>query len=390
MFNIPKDFFEEIRVRFNSPDDSIDEDLIIDESNGGQSQTNADNQGSMLGKKHERENERNANNISNKENSLTINSKIIKVSENNVDPAEKKLKKSIEPTKNKFSTDDETHEAHNIERKKDKDNFSIKLFKDLNDWFLEYANLNNEKRKIKPNYYIFTHNTNSVDIYVFLDISYENILYMTPKIKEALDQLLVDLKIKKIQKKKETPITEKSKEYKDVIKLLSINDYIKRDEKYSIEEINYFTIKYLKDNGYKNSNEDVLYKKDKDKIIQILIEQNLKKTRDNQQNNKNDLNNKNIEHINKTLRELIKQFYQSQNFEKFKQKVKDIDENFKKKKKYKYSLLDKKEYVGFIKMVEEDCNLNNEQKKKIKDFTDYFRYNELNEEEIQKYREKIV
>ncbi len=41
-------------------------------------------------------------------------------------------------------------------------------------------------------------------------------------------------------------------------------------------------------------------------------------------------------------------------------------------------------------MVEEDCNLNNEQKKKIKDFTDYFRYNELNEEEIQKYREKIV
>ncbi len=38
-------------------------------------------------------------------------------------------------------------------------------------------------------------------------------------------------------------------------------------------------------------------------------------------------------------------------------------------------------------MIEEDCNLNVEQKKKVKDFTDYFSNKELSVEELQKYRE---
>ena len=65
------------------------------------------------------------------------------------------------------------------ERVKDKDNFSIKLFTNLNHWILERLNSNSKEKKNKihpPNYDIFTHDTNFVDIYVFLDIKYKNFL----------------------------------------------------------------------------------------------------------------------------------------------------------------------------------------------------------------------
>ena len=40
-------------------------------------------------------------------------------------------------------------------------------------------------------------------------------------------------------------------------------------------------------------------------------------------------------------------------------------------------------------MIEEDCNLSKNQKDIIKDFTNYFSNEDLNEEEIKKYKEKF-
>jgi hypothetical protein len=98
------------------------------------------------------------------------------------------------------------------ERGKDKDNISINLFTKLNQWILKRLNSNSNEKKKKihtPNYKIFTHDTNLVNIYVFLDIKYKNFLFMTQKDKKALNQLLIDLKIKKKFKKIETNLTEK-------------------------------------------------------------------------------------------------------------------------------------------------------------------------------------
>ena len=243
-----------------------------------------------------------------------------------------------------------------------KDNFSIKLFKDLNDWILKGINSNKANPKIyTPNYDIFTHNSNLVDIFVFLSIKYKYLLCITPQDKEDLDQILIDLKIKKKNKKKKTLLIEKTNNYKDEKKV-----------------------------------DDCTYKKDKDNNYPLfIIKKKEKKTRGYQIKNRNNLIDKEInlkdkdnEKLNMTLRELIFDFYKSPNeFNKFRPKVLEIDENFKKQKKNNtYSLLDK-EYAGFIRMIEEDCNLNVEQKKKVKDFTDYFSNKELSVEELQKYRE---
>jgi hypothetical protein len=53
---------------------------------------------------------------------------------------------------------------------------------------------------------------------------------MTPKIKETLDKLFIDLKIKNKFKQKKSPLNEKSKEYNDAIKLISIYNDIKENE----------------------------------------------------------------------------------------------------------------------------------------------------------------
>ena len=246
-----------------------------------------------------------------------------------------------------------------------------------------------QKKKVKPNYNNFTHDTNFVDIYVFLDIKYKNLLYMTPEVKEALDKLLNDLKIKKKQKKKETPINENSKEKKDIKKILNFFCYIKENDNPDIKELNSLAVKLLHDKGLKDPKEMVLYKKDKDNISKLLIENNLKRSRHNQEKNKNILKDLEIKEFNMTLRELITQFYKSSEFAKFRKKVEYIDDTFKIEKKNKYSLLDKDKYIGFIRMIEEDCNLNKNQKDIIKDFTNYFSNEELNEEEIKKYNEKF-
>ena len=66
------------------------------------------------------------------------------------------------------------------ERGSQKDNFSLKLLKYTCDWILKIINEKIPKsfdiKIYRPKYNIFTHNTNLVDLYIFLDISYKNIL----------------------------------------------------------------------------------------------------------------------------------------------------------------------------------------------------------------------
>ena len=301
------------------------------------------------------------------------------------------------------------------ERGQDKDNFSIKLFYHLNHWVLEKLNFNSNKKENKihtPNHYIFTHDTNLVDIYVFLDIQYKNFLCMTPKDKEALDQLLFDLEIKKQNQKKETQLTKKSKDYKYVIKLLSMDKYIINEKELpNIGTINNLYIKLLKEYGLKDKNENVLYKEDNDKFSQLLIQKGIKGTLDLQKKNQKNLKDKDNIEINMTLRQLIQEYFKfhkkHENFKKnveeidkksekkysyenFKKDVEKIDKKFENQKKYSLLDMDEKGNIGFIRMIEEDCGLNNEQKKKVKKLTDYFLNKELNVAELQEYRKIAI
>jgi hypothetical protein len=351
---------------------------ISDKSSNSVYKLVLNDQGFVLRKKTHREND--SINLQNDEFSLKKDNKIKDVSKNEKEESKEIIKDNEkEIPQNKISTDDETlnkQKSEKIsERQKQKDNFSIKLFKSLNDWILQTTSLNEEERKIKPNYNVFTHNTNLVDIYIFLDIKYKNLLCMTPEDKEALNELLNELKIKKQRKKKKIPINENSKEKDDINQ--------------NIKEINSLAVKLLQDKGLNDPKEVDLYKKDIDDISKPLKQNNLKRSRHNQEKNKNILKDLEIKEVNMTLRELIIQFYKSSEFAIFRKKVEYIDEAFKKQKKNKYSLLDKDEYNGFIRMIEEDCNLSKNQKDIIKDFTNYFSNEELNEEEIKKYKEKF-
>lgn len=277
----------------------------------------------------------------------------------------------------------------NNDRSLQKDNFSINLFTKINEWIVNDLVLKYPQIKIhKPNYGIFTHKTNMVDIYIYLDIQYKNILCITPEIHEELVKLFIDLKIKKKYNRKKTEITEKSKEYNDVLKLLQIYKYINENDKLNIEDINKLIIKLLVEEGYKDPKEENIYKNDKDNIRHLLIKNKLKRKQNLQEKNRDNIHGHKITEINKTLRQLIILFYESKEFEKFCQEKKNekINENVKLQKNNQYSLFDNSEYNGFIKMIEEDCGLNTEQKNVIRNFTNYFHDRELNIEELKKYR----
>ena len=230
-----------------------------------------------------------------------------------------------------------------------------------------------------------------IDIYIYLDLQYKNVICMTPDIKEELDQLFIDLKIKKKTKKKVTLLTEKSKEYNYALKLLQIYNYINENDNLNIDDINKLIIKLLIKEGYKDPNDNSFIKKDKDYIEQLSIKNNLKQKYDYQNKNRNNIYGHEIIEINKSLRELIILFYKSGiEFENFCKSTEKINENVKIQKNNRYSLLDNLDYNGFIKMIEEDCVLNAEQKNTIRYFTNYFNNKELNIEELKKYREIIL
>lgn len=292
-------------------------------------------------------------------------------------------------TNNKIQKEEE---KINSKRSVQKDNFSIKLFKEVNNWIIRNIKKTHDIKIYRPNYDIFTHNTNIIDIYFFLGIQYKNIFCMTPKIKKALDQLLIELKIKKEFKKIKTRITEKSKEYNNVLKLLKIYNYINENDKLNIDEVNRLIINLLKNEGFKEPNDNDFYKKDKDNINQLLIINKIKESYDYQNKCRKNIVDKEIEELNMTFREAIIAFYQTGfEFEKFSKKIYKIVENFKLQKNSEYSLLDNfPKYNGFIRMIEQDCGLNSLQKDKIRELTNYFRNRILNEEELLKYRENFL
>ena len=278
------------------------------------------------------------------------------------------------------------------ERGSQKDNFSLKLLKYTCDWILKIINEKIQKysniKIYRPNYNIFTHNTNLVDLYIFLDISYKNILCMTPEDKTALNQLLIEIGIKKRVKKKKVEINKNTKDYKYAKKLLLSYNYIDESNMEQNIDINYLIIQLLINEGLKNPNEEILYKNDKDNIIKLLIKKGEKKSFNLQVKNKNNIKEIEkliqIDEFNMKLKDIILSFYNSGNeFKVFSKKVEKINNYFKYFKNY--SLLDNANN-GFIKMIEEDCHLTKEKKDKIKHLTNHFNNRDLNVEEIQKYR----
>ena len=278
------------------------------------------------------------------------------------------------------------------ERGSQKDNFSLKLLKYTCDWILKIINKKIPKSSdikiYKPKYTIFTHNTNLVDLYIFLDISYKNILCMTPEDKTALNQLLIEIGIKKRVKKKKVEINKNTKDYKYAKKLLLSYNYIDESNMEQNIDINNLIIQLLINEGLKNPNEEILYKNDKDNIIKLLIKKGEKKSFNLQVKNKNNIKEIEkliqIDEFNMKLKDIILSFYNSGNeFNVFSKKVEKINNYFKYFKNY--SLLDNANN-GFIKMIEEDCHLTKEKKDKIKHLTNHFNNRDLNVEEIQKYR----
>ena len=332
---------------------------------------------------------------------------------------ELECKKPIKkPNNKKFITEAEV----NSQRKIQIDNYSIKLFKAINDWIItkiqnQIPNSLSEKKKISPpDYEAFTHNTNLIDIRFFLDIKYKYILQMTKLDKEKLDQLLIFLGIRKpisLDKKSETELNDKEYDLakklletenkniqmedfvtnKTMIPLNEIDnfEYIDGNEIFDIdkEKIKYEIIKLLIKKGYKNENEKKLFKKDKIYLNQLFVEFKLKNSYDFPNRNKMLIHEiekiKEIKELNMTLREIINNFYRSHaDFKLFyENKVKDIDKYFKSINNYFLSEI-YDNTCGFIKMVESYSKKN---EKLIKNLTEYFRNKAINELETKKYKE---
>jgi hypothetical protein len=211
---------------------------------------------------------------------------------------------------------------------------------------------------------------------------------MTPEDKTALNQLLIEIGIKKRVKKKKVEINKNTKDYKYAKKLLLSYNYIDESNMEQNIDINNLIIQLLINEGLKNPNEEILYKNDKDNIIKLLIKKGEKKSFNLQVKNKNNIKEIEkliqIDEFNMKLKDIILSFYNSGNeFKVFSKKVEKINNYFKYFKNY--SLLDNANN-GFIKMIEEDCHLTKGKKDKIKHLTNHFNNRDLNVEEIQKYR----
>lgn len=286
-------------------------------------------------------------------------------------------------------------------RANQKDNFSQKLFKKINDFMKdkikELIPENYNIKLYKPKYDIFTHNTNLLYIYFFLDIKYKILLSLNSEDIKALDKLLCKLKLKKKYKKKETTLSQK--EIENAKKLFKSCGYEIDENKQTIDDYKNYIMDFLKKNNLKNIEDTKLYKSDKKIIDELLIKKGLLKTYKLQKKNKEEINKIENENelnqvqqlLDKTLREIIIDFYYSEKFYKFSKEVQNIDKNFqtmKSPKKLQYSLLDK-ENNGFIRMVEDDCGLNPEKKDKIRKLIAYFNEGGLNAEKIKEYEEDV-
>ena len=398
--------FDDILYKTNNNENNGDNGINKEDSNNEENLKDKDIKNEieyksklLLGRKHlinfEDEDELKNNSLEqSKDNSIDIlhidPEKIVKaISDNNMKDDDNLI--NLEDQQNLNSTKSETNDKNY--RANQKDNFPIKLFKKINDLMKEKIKLASNIKLKNPKYDIFTHNTNLVYIFFYLDLKYKYILSFTPKDKKALDKLLCKLKLKKDYKKKETTLNDK--EIKKAKKLFKFYGYeIDENEK---KNYKYYIIDFLNTIGLKKSNDNILYKSDKEIIDELLIKNELSKEHNFQKKNEEEINK--IENeielkevrqlLNKTLREIIIDFYNSKEFYNFSKEVQNIDKSYQRSKKYKYSLLDK-ENNGFIRMVEDDCALQPEKKDKIRKLIAYFNEEGLNAEKIEEYEKNVL
>lgn len=341
--------------------------------------------------------------IFNKEESITENDfsdiqNIPTITKNKNDNNKKEIKDNPDNIKNnkKIKISDNDYLNYG-KRKNQKDNVSLKLFKKFNDWIIKI--IENQipeplKKKINPpDHDIFTHNTNSKDIRVFLDIQIKNILIMTKNDKESLDHLLIIKGIKKQRKYNETTLNDK--EFKDAEILLKMLNKIEEKEKMEKNEIINLIIEVLVEKGYKKAKEEkIFFKKDKDNFNHLLSEYNIKKSFKNQEKNEIQIEEmeklKTIAELKMTLRELLLVFFEGKcnEFEDFKKDVKEINEYFELLNGFSLLELNKsKTSCGFIQMIERDCDIPQEKIKIVNHITNYFINKKINKVEIDKYLE---
>jgi hypothetical protein len=263
------------------------------------------------------------------------------------------------------------------DRRLQKDNFSIKLFTFLNNYIFKKNKDLIKKYKIhKPNYKAFTHNSNLVFIKFYLGLSYKNILQLTNETFMKLNELLIELGIKKKLKEKRSALN-KDEENNAKIILQNFN-MIKINENLPSIEIKEKYIEFLKKKHYKKEDEDELYKKDKDKMKDILIELKEKKSYHLQKSLDG------IKRFDMTLEQIILEIYSNEEqFQELTEIVKEIDNNYK--TYHSFSLLDREEN-GFLKMINQDCGLSGEQRTKLDQLLYYFKEKDLNIEEINNYK----
>ena len=341
--------------------------------------------------------------IFNKEESITENDfsdiqNIPTIIKNKNDSDKKEIKDNPDNIKNnkKIKISDNDYLNYG-KRKNQKDNVSLKLFKKFNDWIIKI--IENQipeplKKKINPpDHDIFTHNTNSKDIRVFLDIQIKNILIMTKNDKESLDHLLIIKGIKKQRKYNETTLNDK--EFKDAEILLKMLNKIEEKEKMEKNEIINLIIEVLVEKGYKKAKEEkIFFKKDKDNFNHLLSEYNIKKSFKNQEKNEIQIEEmeklKTIAELKMTLRELLLVFFEGKcnEFEDFKKDVKEINEYFELLNGFSLLELNKsKTSCGFIQMIERDCDIPQDKIKNVNHITNYFINKKINKVEIDKYLE---
>ena len=133
-----------------------------------------------------------------------------------------------------------------------------------------------------------------------------------------------------------------------MIEINLVEEEIKNLEKKYMTNNNINVMKLVEINktiGLKNSNDTILYKSDKEIMDELLIKNGLSKEHNFQKQNEEEINKlenqnelKEVQQLlNKTLREIIIDFYNSKEFYNFSKEVQNIDKSYQRTKKYKYS-----------------------------------------------------
>ena len=203
--------------------------------------------------------------------------------------------------------------------------------------------------------------------------------------------------IKKFDEEKEANLTKK--QISKAIDLLRKYNYINEENTNSNTkvEIKPALIKLLKYLGYKNNNETNFKLKDKINFLKLLNEKGIVQSRHYQEKNKEKIKTleaQGIKLLDMTFMEFFLYFFDFskekdqeflEDFEKFYNDLKAIDDHFYKGKKY-HRIPKVKGEKGFIDFVEDCCKIPLNKREKLKNFLKNFKGKEINIDEIKKYK----